>query len=627
MSESGDLQQTLQYALQCHGAGDLGRAEQAYRRILAAQPQHPDALHYLGVVGLQTGRFEDAVKLISQAVEQSPDYLDALSNLGNALQALGRFGEAVARYRQALELQPESAAIIANLGNALMKSGHFAAAMEHYQSALAIDPGLIDTRRNLADALLAQGRPSEALGHIAEAANADPRSPQIQVSMGNILGELGKSDAAIACFERVLIAQPDFAPVHCNLGNILRQAGRLPEAVERYEKALQIAPDYSEGYYDLGVALQDMGDKDRAMAEFRQAIARDAHCTKAWRAIAGLSRDSFTKSDFDAMHAALKAPDAPAEERMHLEFALGKGYEDAKDYAAAIAHFHRGNRLRRGAIDYSVEQDEAVFENLKTAFDGPFFERWADAGLDDATPIFIVGMPRSGTTLAEQILASHADVHGGGELTFLARAIAARFGMRDGVDYTAALASASEEDFRHVGESYVAAVRDLDAAASHITDKLPNNFLNVGLIKVVFPNARIIHCTRDPRDTCYSIYKHYFSARGHSYAYDLVELGRYYNLYADLMAHWEQCLPGVMHTLRYEDLVQEQEATTRALLDACGLPWDAACLEFHKTRRTVATISASQVRQPMYTGSLGAWRNIEAALQPLVEILGRGTAR
>lgn len=624
MNQPGDIQQALQHALQCHGAGDLGQAEQIYRRILAVEPRQADALHYLGVIGLQAGRFDDAIDLISRSIEQRPDHVDALSNLGNALQAGGRFEEAVLRYRQAHDLQPGNAVVIANLGNALWQSGQASAAIAEYESALAIESRLVDTRRNLADALLAAGRPNEALGHIMTAAKVTPDLPEILVSMGNILQEMGRSEEAIACFEKVLEKKPDFAPVLCNLANVLRREGRLPEAVERYEHALKLAPDYSEGHYDLGIALQDLGDKEKAALEFRKALEIDSRCTKAWRAIAGLSKSSLSDSEVDVVVQAAGSPGLTAEQRVHLEFALGKSYEDRGDYAAAIEHLHSGNRLHRNLINYSIEDDESAFSNLKKAFDGHYFERWSTAGVADATPVFIVGMPRSGTTLCEQILASHPLVHGGGELRFLARAVAERFPMRDGIDYSDSLKDATAEDFGQIGARYLAAIRELDKESLHITDKLPNNFLNVGMIRIVFPNARIIHCSRDPRDTCFSIYKHYFSARGHHYAYDMVELGRYYRLYSDLMKHWDATLPGVMHKLRYEDLVQEQEATTRALLDACELPWDPACMEFHKTRRPVATISASQVRQPMYTGSVGAWRNVEGSVQALLDTLDVG---
>lgn len=624
MIEPGDIQQALQRALQCHGTGDLGQAEQIYRHILGVNSQHPDALHYLGVIGLQKGRFEDAAELIGKAIEFRPEYLDALANLGNVMQALGRYDEAVARYRQALELQPNSAATIVNLANALLQLGQPLAAIENYEAALAIEPGLVDARRSLADALLAQGRPSEALRQITLAAGKEPKAPEMLVSMGNILQELGRSDEAIACFETVLNALPEFTPVYCNLGNVLRQQGRLSEAIEFYEKALGLDPNYVEGYYDLGVARQELGDQEKALSSFRRAITLDRHFTKAWHAIASQSRSNLNDEDVQTMQQALRSSSAYSpEQRMHLEFALGKVQEGDGNHRAAIEHYHTANRIHRAAVDYSVERDETAFDNLKAILDSAFLDRWSQVGVADTTPIFIIGMPRSGTTLAEQIIASHASVFGAGELLTLPRVIDERFPMLGGVDYTAALETASASDFQSVASRYISSIRKLDSEARHITDKLPTNFLNFGLIKILFPKARVIHCVRDARDTCYSIYKHFFSARGHHYAYDMEDLGHYYNRYADLMAHWRQIFPEGLFDLHYESMVGDQETTTRTLLDACGLPWDPACLKFHKTTRPVATISAAQVRQPIYTGSVGAWRNYEESLAPLLRILGK----
>lgn len=621
MSESAEIQLALKRALEHHGAGRLGPAERIYRRILAVDPTQADALHYLGVIGLQLGRYEDAAGLIEKAVRTRPDNHDALINLGNALQALGRHEEAIVSYEKALTLRPTSAAFLANLGNALAQLGRIDEAIARYEAALGVDPGLTEVRRNLANVLLARGRPDEALKHIRQAASADPAAIEIKLSMGNILCAVGRSDEALTCFEAVLDAHPGAAPVHCNLGNALKELGRLSEAMERYEKALSLDPDYAEGHYCRGLALKDLGDQDAATVEFRRAIALDRRCTKAWAAIAGLSKRSLTNADFQAVSELLQAPDLTPDERMHLEFALGKACEDFERHADAIEHYHRGNRLCRERITYSIEDDRRVFDRIKATFDAGFFERWSDAGVDDSTPIFIIGMPRSGSTLVEQILASHPSVYGGGELALLPRAISKRFPMTDGIDYTEGLATATNEDFAAVAAGYLSAIRELAPPGGRVTDKLLINFLNVGMIRVLFRSARVVHCVRDARDTCFSIYKHYFGARGLDFAYDQEELGHYYNLYADLMHYWNRVLPGFLSELRYESLVREQEATTRALLDACGLPWHAACLEFHRTARPVSTHSAAQVRQPIYRGSIGAWRPYEGSLEPLLNVL------
>jgi len=366
---------------------------------------------------------------------------------------------------------------------------------------------------------------------------------------------------------------------------------------------------------------QYLGKDGEASAEFRKAITLDRYCTKAWRAITELSRQSLTDAEIKSANAALESEDYSPEQRLHLEFALGKSYEDIDQHVIASEHYQRGNRLCRSRIAYTFENDQSVFEHVRSTFNAEFFDRWTNVGTADETPVFMVGMPRCGSTLVEQILASHPSVYGSGELPLLPQAIARRFPLTDGLDYTAALTTTSSKDLNFVAESYLATQRQLAPDALRITDKLLINFLNVGLIHVLFPDARIIHCVRDSRDTCFSIYKRIFSARGHHYAYDLEELGRYYNEYAQLMEHWDHVLPGRVHQIRYESLGVEQESTTRELLEFCGLSWNPACLEFHRSERPVVTHSASQVRQPIFRGSIGAWRPYEASLAPLLRLL------
>ncbi len=621
--DSIDLKLTLEQALQSHGAGRLQQAETLYRRILEAEPEHVEALHYLGVIGLQCGRFADAARLIGTAVRLEPRNHDALVNLGTALQALGRHDDAIDAYRQALALTPRSAAVRANLGNALAQLGRVDEAIEQYEAALAIEPGLVEVRRNLANALLVRSRPDEALHHVQQAANADPDAIEIRLSMGNVLQALGKTHEAIACFEAVLEAMPDAAPVLCSLGDAKRELGAVDEAVASYEQALRVDPQNAEAQYCLGVARQDEGDNSRAAAAFRRAVSLDPLCTKAWRAIAGLPGHRLDDGDIETIEVLLRSPELSPEKSKHLEFALGKAREDSGLHAEAIEHYRRGNRLHRASIAYAIERDHRAFDRFKATFDAPFFEAWADAGVADATPIFIVGMPRSGSTLVEQILASHPMVFGAGEVALLPRAIASRFKMSDGTDYTAGLASASGDDFTGVADRYLTELRAVGPRSRHVTDKLLSNFFNVGMIRILFPQARVIHCVRDAIDTCFSIYKHFFGARGLNFAYDLEELGHYYNCYADLLRHWDRMLPGFVHEVRYESLIDDQEVTTRELLDACRLPWHAGCLEFYRTVRPVSTHSSSQVRQPLYRGSIGAWRPYADALAPLIEVLSK----
>jgi len=339
------------------------------------------------------------------------------------------------------------------------------------------------------------------------------------------------------------------------------------------------------------------------------------------RAIASLSRCNKDSEILRDIKAAMTLPELTTEQRLNLEFAAGKCYEDCGEFDEAGMRVNEGNRLQRSGFTYDVADDLAVFDHIKREFDETFFSRWSNVGTSDATPIFVVGMPRSGTSLVEQILASHKDVFGGGELQYLPQAIHSRLPMRDGFDCTRSLETATDNGFEEIANRYLSQIRKLDASAQHVTDKLPNNFLHIGLIKAVFPAASIIHISRDSRDTCWSIYKNFFSARGHYYAYEQTELGKYYCAYENLMAHWRQVVPGGVYDVCYENLVNDQESTTRALLEACGLPWDPACLDFHKTARTVRTLSASQIRRPVYSGSIGAWKNVADSLTPLLTAL------
>ncbi|MDJ0908331.1 MAG: sulfotransferase [Woeseiaceae bacterium] len=615
------LAQAVEHAIGLHMRGNLQEAEKAYRSILGTDPNQPDALHYLGVIGLQVGRFDEAAALIERAVEAKPDYVDALVNLGNAYNSLGRFADAVARFEQALANGPETAPLLANFGAALAQLGRHAEAVKRFEAALALEPGMAEARRALADSLAETGKANDALKEISQALKDGPRSIAMQVSLGNALHSAGRSDEAIRCFGELLDARPDLAPVRGNLANVLRQTGKLEEAIEHYRLILEQDPKHVESYHNLGLAWQDLGDKAQALENYRKAVELDPRYAKAWHGISAVSKPAFDDQEVEALLALERAPETPDTDRMRLGFSLGKHFENTGRHAEAAEQYLLANPLQRAVFDYDIEDDRKAIENLRARFSREFIERWSDAGVSDEQPIFIVGMPRSGTTLIEQILASHPHVHGAGELTLLARAIISQFPMPDGIDYTAALEDASVEQFQTVARHYLDGLPDVDA--ERITDKLPYNFLNVGMIRILFPNAAIVHCKRSAHDTCFSIYKNLFGAYGHFYAYDLEELGRYYKLYESLMEHWESVMPGVIHTVQYEAMIDDHERTARELIAACGLEWDPACLEFYKLDRPVATLSSQQVRQPVYRGSVEAWKNYADMLAPLTSILER----
>jgi tetratricopeptide (TPR) repeat protein len=609
-------------ALAHHGAGRLAQAEQLYRRILDARPEHAEALHYLGVVALQTGRADEAVSLIRRASSLQPGRADVLVNLGAALQAAGETEAALQQYEDALVHTPHAVNVIVNAANALMQLGRMDEAVARYEQALASAPQLSEARRCLADALLRQQRPEAALPHARQVVAEQPQALSGRVCLANALHAVGQLDEAIAAFEAVLQKAPTAVPVLCNLSNVLRDAGRAADARTRLQQAIDGGVDHADMHYSLALACTELGDRDAAAHAFRAALARDPLLTRAWRGLASLSTHAVTDAELDAMGATLARTDLAPPVRMHLEYALGKALEDRAQYDQAFGHFHAANTLQQSEWTYSSAAEAAAFERLGSVFTDTILERCRRAAVADEAPVFIIGMPRSGTTLVEQILASHPQVHGGGELQLLPRAIAASLPLVEGFDYSASLVAADLAALGTVAGRYLEALQALAPAAPRITDKLPANFLNVGLIATLMPHARIVHCVRDPRDTCLSIYKHWFNTRGHGYACRLQALGEYYGLYAGLMARWQQLFPGRIHTVHYEELVRDLPGQTRTLLEACDLTWDDACLDFPHADRAVATLSASQVREPVHARAIGTWQRYEAHVQPLLQALG-----
>ena len=619
MDLPAEQQQALDRAIDAHNSGNLDEAARLYRELLHDFPEQADALHYLGVISLQSGRFDEAVDLIRQAVDARPDDVDAIINLGYGLNALGHFEAAVEQFERALAIGPRTATLLSNLGASLEQLRRYPDAVQSFEAALALQPELAEARRSLADTFLKMGRKEDALREITRAVSAGRPSFAMQVSLANILCASGRTDDAIRRFKQVLKARPDALEVRDSLAKVLRDAGKSAEAAEQYEKMLKQDPDNVDGHYNLGTAYQDLNQKNQALAAFRRAVKLDVTCAKAWHGISAVSKNAFDDSDINTILDMQKDTNAAPEPRMLLAFALGRHFEISGQHDDAATQYLMANQITRAELDYDINDDLRTYNHLQARFDRAFLNKWGESGLPDKAPIFIVGMPRSGTTLVEQILASHPRVFGGGELTLLTDSIVATFPITGSSGYVDALDETSAAKLQAVANNYLGHLPSTDA--DYITDKLPHNFLNVGMIRILFPNASIVHCRRDPRDTCFSIFKNLFGT--HAYTFDLEELARYYNAYSALMDHWNDVMPGVIHTVEYETMIDEQEQTTRELLDACGLEWDPACLDFHKHKRPIATISVSQVRQPIYRGSIEAWKPYEKMLKPLLEILER----
>lgn len=538
--------------------GDHAAAEKAFRQVLKLFPNHPDANNNLGLSLESQGRSSDALDYLAQAVKLSPDNPEFAFNYANSLESLGQLKQAGDWYEKAISMYPEYAEAYCNLGNVLQKKGEYKQAVAAFEKAISLSN---DYSQNYTD---------------------------IYINLGNALMELGLGESALQAYKKAVKLQPEYASGYLALGNAYLQMGQNSEAAEALRHAIELKPEFGSAYLNLVQTRRfDMRDVD---VETMEALYR---------------RDKLAEQD-----------------KIELAFALGKVYADLKLDDQSFEYYRQGNALKRASMEHSVEQDRQYFSAIKQTISADFLQQHASVSCSDATPIFIVGMPRSGTSLTEQILASHSQVHGAGELNDLKIVIEQACETRGRV-FPNGLGDLNDQELLRIGETYLARLHAYAPDAQRITDKMPHNFLYLGVIHKLFPRAKIIHCQRNPMDNALSIFKTLFTAstNSHPYAYDLIELGQYYRLYQDLMAYWRELLPEKFYELCYEDLVSDQEVQTRRLLEYCGLPWEEACLAFHRTSRVVRTASLAQVRQPMHTNAVEAWRRFEQELQPFIQAL------
>lgn len=468
------------------------------------------------------------------------------------------------------------------------RAGRFADAIRGYRRILSIHPGFADIHNNLGHALAALGKPETAIAAFQAAIELNADNPEAFCNWGLALAELGRIDEAEAKYWQAIRVNPGFSGAYNNLGLLLKQRGRLTEAQRYFEQAIRLAPK-DVSYYDN-------------LAAVRPFLAGDPYLT----ALEALAGDPASLSGAD---------------QIHLHFALAKAYENIGQHERAFRHLLNGNRLKRQQLTYDETATLGQMDRLRELISRDFIQTRHGCGDPSSVPVFIIGMTRSGTTLIEQILASHPQVFGAGELDLFDRTAGSLRKTLAGVPpFPEMMLSMSAEHFRTLGALYLEAVAQQAPGATRVTDKLTVNFLFAGLIHLALPNATIIHAVRDAADTCVSCFAvNFTNAHAHAHTYDLAELGRYYRHYRALMAHWHEVLPrGRILDVRYEELVADLEGAARRIVAHCGLAWDARCLEFHRTQRPIRTASATQVRKPIYKDSVGRWRKYEAFLGPLL---------
>ncbi len=504
------------------------------------------------------------------------------------------------------------------------RSGRLADAARLCEAALADEPGNCAALELLGRVRAQQGNLPEAVRLLRETLQQRPDAVAVRYNLGCLLHALRQYADACSQFEAVLTRRPDFAEAHNSLALTLQSLGRYEPALAHYRQALALKPDFADAHANLGGAQESLGQLAEARQSFAAAIAIAPRRGRFYRHLSECK--TFTSEDpsFKAMEELARDP-APLEtdDRLNLHFALGKAFADIGRHDRAFEHLAAGNALKRQSIVYDEASKQALVERIRAVFTPELMRAKQGLGDPSEIPVFIVGMPRSGSTLVEQILASHPDVFGAGEINDFDLVVTG-LRRRDGAP-TAYPENAVDLDgpvLRGIGARYLERIRRPANSSQRITDKMIANWFAVGLIHLAFPKARIIHMRRYPLDTCFSCFSKLF-ADTLGWSYDLAELGRYYRLYATLMEHWRSILPGgTMLEVNYEDVVADLEGQTRRVLTYCGLPWNDACLAFHRTQRPIRTASAAQVRQPLYHSAVGRWRPYAATLQPLIDALG-----
>jgi tetratricopeptide (TPR) repeat protein len=638
-------------------AGQAAEAVDSYDRALALRPgvaethcRRADALRL-------SGRTDEALAGYDAAIALDPAFAQALNNRGLALMALGRREEALASYDAVLAFRPDYVLALCNRGRALQEQGRRMEALESYDAALALKPGHLEALNNRGAVLQDLQWLPQALDSFDEALRLKPDFADALNNRGNVLKNLGRMDEALASYGAAIVAQPRFVEALCNRGFLEWTLGRPGDAVASYDAALEIDPgqveawnvraialtslnrpidaldsydaalalnpDFADALGNKGMLLTELGLLDQAREALERAIDLEPTRVRAYYNLTLCRKMAAAEPRVLAMEALARGEAAYSiDDRIYLHYALAKAYADAGERERSFEQLTLGARLKRGQIAYEEATVLGQLEQARAAYPARRLRAGAGGGHPSAAAIFIVGMPRSGSTLVEQILASHPAVFATGESDLLVRTVA-------GLDPKARALLADPdgpagEVFRQVGEAYSRTMALVAPDAARVTDKALENFRDLGLIHLALPNARILHTRRDPIDTCLSCFQKLFGG-DLPYSYNLGELGRYYRAYEALMAHWRAVLPpGVMLEVDYEDTTADLESAARRIIAHCGLEWDDRCLDFHRTNRWVHTASAAQVREPVYRSSVGKWRAYEPWLGPLIAALKGG---
>ena len=604
------------FAEMCRRGGLFTEGEQAARRAVALSPNFTAAWNNLGIILQEMLKLDESRLCLERALALEPDNPETLNNLGNTLKRLGFAAEAEKRWTAALRMRPDYAEAYSNLSNLFNEQGEYGRAEAAALKAIDLNPRLADAYINLSGVATARHRHADALAHLDALVAFAPMHAQALAARALTLKELDRLEEAMESASRAIAAAPDSSEAHNAEGQIFQAMGRFEPALAAYDRAAALpGPARQDAISNRALLFMEFGKQAEALAAFESAAKLFPHSVPVLFNQTDLKRLETGDPLIARMEARLAREGISVADRTALHFGLGKAYLDLGESAEAFRHYDEGNRLKRATFAYDADGTEVWMARIAEVFSPALMSAKAHMGARSDLPIFVVGMPRSGTTLVEQILASHPMVHGAGELRRLQVLI------DDGVDFPNGVPSLAPERFKAIGEAYVAHVAPLAAGKRHVVDKMPANFTRAGMIRLILPDARIIHCRRDPVDTCLSCYTKLFAGE-QAFAFDQTELGRFHRAYQALTRHWRETLPA-SHFLEvdYEAVVDDLEGQARRMLEFLGLPWSDSVLRFHETERSVRTASSNQVRQPIYRSSAGRWRKHEAQLQLLLAAL------
>jgi tetratricopeptide (TPR) repeat protein len=591
------------------------------RRALARRPDFPPLLEDLGGVLAMQERFEEAVATFESALKLDPRLPFARKKLGEALAALGRGPEADKAFEGWFDQDAARAQVAIALDH--LGAGRKDAAIRTLRTILRVRPDSVDALHALAQAYWGdEQRSSDIEALLKRVVELSPAHISAWAMLGALLHETDRPEEAIPCYQRVVQLEPGHVGGWSGLGAAYARIGDVDKGAEAYAQSVKLQPNLPGTHMSYAHELKTLGRQAEALHEYRRAIALKPDFGEAYWSMANLKVFRFAAAEVAAMEEQLKRDDLSESANVHFRFALGKAYEDAGDYDRAWEYYDSGNRRQRPLVSYDPVGFETRHEEIAEVFSREFLEQHAGEGYESDAPIFIVGLPRSGSTLIEQILSSHSQVEGTLELPTLGKiAVSTGFFRRENREYPAAVRELRSRDFRSFGQQYIEETQIYRSTGRpRFTDKLPNNFSHVGFAHLILPNAKFINARRHPLDSLLGSYKQLFG-KGQNFTYDVQELALYYRQYYETMKHWHRVLPGKVLDVHYEETVGDLETQVRRILAHCGLPFEEGCLRFHETERAVKTASSEQVRQPLYTRALGTWRRYARHLGPWQEEL------